>query len=110
MKLARHILAVPVVMSLIWASAAEAQSRRISFSGCVRPSLERGCLVVHSGEVIFNVSAARPRPRLGRWIAGSGIRAYGATMCNQGVRLTAIRWHYVRRLCRPLPPPHRPGY
>ena len=99
MKKARHIFAVPVLGSLIWASSVAAVPPRMSFSGCVRPGLERGCLVVHSGEVVFTVSSAQPRPRLGRWIAGSGIRAGGPTMCMQGVALTAIRWHYVRRLC-----------
>lgn len=112
MKMVRHIFAVPVLVSMIWTSAAAAQGPRINFSGCVRPAVPRGCLVVHSGEVLFNVSAARPRPGLNRWIAGSGIRAPGPTICTQGVQLTAIRWHYVRRPCpripTPLPsPPHR---
>ncbi|MEA3029867.1 MAG: hypothetical protein QOG13_1192 [Sphingomonadales bacterium] len=105
MKKARHIFVVPVLGSLIWASAAAAVPPRISFSGCVRPGVEHRCLVVHSGEVLFNVTAARPRPALNRWIAGSGIRAGGATICMQGVQLTAIRWHYVRRLCPAARPP-----
>jgi hypothetical protein len=103
MKKARHIFAVPVLGALIWASTAAAVPPRVSFSGCVRPGVERGCLIVHSGQVLFNVTAARPRPALNRWIAGSGLRADGPTICMQGVRLTAIRWHYVRRLCPPLP-------
>jgi hypothetical protein len=107
MKKMAHIFAVPVLVSLIWASAAEAKPPRINFSGCVRPGVESGCLIVNSGQVLFNVSAARPRPRLNRWIVGSGLRASGVTFCQQGVALTAVRWHYVRRLCRPLPLPPR---
>jgi hypothetical protein len=108
MKRARYIFAVPVLASLILASAAEAQRQppRINFDGCVRPGVVRGCLIVHSGQVLFDVSAARPRPRLNRWIAGYGTRDNGPNICRQGVRLRAIRWHYVRRLC---PPPGRPG-
>jgi hypothetical protein len=105
MKKARHIFAVPILVSLIWASAAEAQRQppRINFSGCVRPGVERGCLMVHSGHVLFDVTGARPRPGLNRWIAGYGTRDNGMTTCQQGVRLRAIRWHYVRRLCPRIP-------
>jgi hypothetical protein len=105
MKKARYILAVPVLASLIWASgaAAQRQSPRINFSGCVRPGVENRCLIVHSGQVLFDVTAAQPRPGLNRWIAGYGARDPGMNPCQQGVRLRAIRWHYVRRLCPRLP-------
>lgn len=112
MKKARHIFAVPVLVSLIWASAAEAQRQppRIDFSGCVRTGIEDRCLILYSGQVLFDVTAARPRPGLNRWIAGYGTRFNGMTICQQGVPLTAIRWHYVRRPCPRMPlivPAHR---
>jgi hypothetical protein len=105
MKKAHYIFAVSVLVSLISAPVAEAQRQppRINFSGCVRPGVVRGCLMVYSGRVLFDVTAARPRPGLNRWIAGYGVRDGGLNRCQQGVRLTAIRWHYVRRLC-PRPP------
>jgi hypothetical protein len=105
MKKTAHIFAVPVLVSLIWASAAEAQRQppRINFSGCVRPGVENRCLMVYSGQVLFDVTAALPRPGLGRWIAGYGTRDGAPNLCQQGVRLRAIRWHYVRRLCPRIP-------
>lgn len=108
MKKSVRIFAVPILASLIWSSAAEAQRQapRINFSGCVRPGVEAGCLIVHSGQVLFDVSAARPRPGLHRWIAGYGTRDNGMSFCQQGVRLRAIHWNYVRRPCPRIP---RPG-
>lgn len=105
MKKAARIFAVPVLVSMIWSAAAEAQRQppRINFGGCVRPGVVNGCLMVHSGEVLFDVSGARPRPGLNRWIEGYGTRDNGMNICQQGVRLTAIRWHYVRRLCPRIP-------
>lgn len=105
MKKPARIFAVPILVSLIWSSAAEAQRQapRINFSGCVRPGVENGCRMVHSGQVLFDVTAAQPRPGLNRWIAGYGTRDNGMTTCQQGVRLRAIRWHYVRRLCPRIP-------
>ena len=104
MKKAPHIFVVPALAALIWASAA-AQPRPVRFNGCVRAGVTPGCRIVHSGEVLFNVSAARPRPRLDRWITGTGMTGPEVTRCNQGVPLTAVSWHYVRRQCPPAPPP-----
>jgi hypothetical protein len=108
MKKAARIFAVPIFLSMIWSAAAEAQRQppRINFSGCVRPGVENGCLIVHSGQVLFDVTGAQPRPGLNRWIAGYGTRDNGMTTCQQGVRLRAIRWNYVRRPCPRIP---RPG-
>jgi hypothetical protein len=107
MKKAARILAVPVLVSMLWSAAAAAEAQRqpprIHFNGCVRPGVEHGCLIVRSGQVLFDVTAARPRPGLNRWIAGDGIRDNGMSTCQQGVRLRAIHWHYLRRPCPPVP-------
>lgn len=108
MKKASRIFVVSALVSLVWVSTAAAQPRPVRFSGCVRAGVTPACRIVHSGEVTFNVSTARPRPRLDRWIAGTGFTGPEVTSCNQGATLTAVSWHYVRRECPPAPPPQRP--
>lgn len=105
MKKAPRIFVVPILVSLVWASAAAAQPRPVRFNGCVREGVTPGCRIVHSGAAQFNVSTARPRPRLNRWIAGTGLTGPEVTLCGQGVALTAVSWHYVRRECPPAPQP-----
>ena len=109
MKKAARIFVVSLLASLVWASTVAAQPRQMRFSGCVRAGVAPGCRIVHSGAVMFNVSTARPRPRLDRWIMGTGFTSAEVTSCNQGVPLRAVSWHYVRRQCPPAaPPPQRP--
>ena len=107
MKKLSHVFALPVLAALVWSSIAAAVPGPVRFRGCVRPGVEPGCLTVHSGQVIFNISAARPRPAMGRAIAGYGIRTGGVGFCP-GVRLTNIHWRYIRLRCPPLHPrPYR---
>jgi hypothetical protein len=110
MKKLPQILAIPALAALILSSAADAASAVVRFSGCVRPGVEHNCLIVHSGQVLFNVTAAHPRPPLNRGISGYGTRWAGPTTCMQGVALSNIHWQLIRLQCPPLPLPaaHRP--
>ncbi len=105
MAKASPIFVVPALVALACAAAAEAQPRQVRFDGCVRAGVAPGCRIVHSGAAMFNVSTARPRPRLDRWIAGTGFTGAEVTSCNQGVPLTAVSWRYVRRQCPPAAAP-----
>jgi hypothetical protein len=90
-------LAATAALSLLSASAAEAKT--VSFSGCVYRGVESSCLMVRSGGTVYNISAARPRPGVGRAIAGTGSIFTGPTICLQGTTLTRISWHYTKVLC-----------
>jgi hypothetical protein len=102
----RSIVAVPLLFALACASVADAKARRVQFSGCVRPGVEHGCLIVRSGAGTYNVTAARPAPQPYTGISGSGVPG-GVSHCMQGVVLTAIRWQPNRLYC-PRPGAHRP--
>lgn len=90
-------LAATAALSLVGASAAEAKT--VSFSGCTYRGVEAGCLMVKSGGAVYNISAARPRPGVGRAIAGTGSLFTGPTTCMQGTALTRISWHYTKMFC-----------
>jgi len=90
-------LAAAAAASMVGAAAAE--PRQKNFSGCTYRGAERGCLMVPGGARGYDISTARPRPGLGRAIAGSGWTFDGPTTCMEGVRLVKIRWHYTKMLC-----------
>ena len=99
MKKRPHVFAVPVLLSLIGSSAAASGPAPQPFSGCVRAGVEHNCLMVQSGAALYDITAANPRPAIGRWISGTGIRAGGINICQQGIVLRRPQWHYVRRAC-----------
>ncbi|MBV9932496.1 MAG: hypothetical protein JO013_16340 [Alphaproteobacteria bacterium] len=90
-------LAAAAAVSMVGTAAAE--PRQVQFAGCVYRGTEGGCLMVRSGTRVYDISTAKPRPNVGRAIAGSGWTFAGPTTCMEGTRLVKIRWHYTRRLC-----------
>lgn len=104
MSITSWIVAATAALSLVGVSAAEAKT--VSFSGCVYRGVEASCLMVRSGGAVYNISAARPRPGVGRPIAGTGWLFTGPTTCMQGTTLTRISWHYTKMLC-PLERPRK---
>jgi hypothetical protein len=91
--------AVFVAISLCGSAVASAKTVPVSFAGCTFAGVEGGCLMVRSGTKIYNISAAQPRPALGRAIAGTGTVHNGPTTCMQGTPLKTISWHYIHKLC-----------
>jgi len=81
------------------AGGAAAEPRQMNFSGCTYRGVEQGCLMVPGGARGYDISAAQPRPAVGRAIAGSGWTFSGPTKCMEGVRLVKVRWHYTKMLC-----------
>lgn len=88
-----------VAISLCGSSVASAKAMQVNFAGCTFAGVEGGCTMVRSGTKIYDITAAQPKPALGRFIAGTGTVHSGPTTCQQGTALKSIRWHYVRRLC-----------
>ena len=91
--------ALAAAISVCGSSIASAKTVQASFAGCTFAGVEMGCLMVQSGAKVYNISAAQPKPALGRAIAGTGTVHNGPTTCMQGTPLKNIRWHYVRKLC-----------
>jgi hypothetical protein len=68
----------------------------ISGVGCTQSGVESGCTAVNAeGGASYNISAANPKPDLGKRINFSGTRATGGASFCSGTRLENIRWSYV---------------
>jgi hypothetical protein len=97
MRKTNWALAAVAAVATVGGSAAEAKT--ISFSGCTVAGVEHGCLMLRDGPRTYDITAAKPRPLVGRAIAGTGTRFTGPTTCQQGIRLANVRWHYTKMLC-----------
>lgn len=86
---------------LLLASSVATPAMADDFNGCAFRGVDTTCLMVRSGRNTFNVTAARPRPDLGRHlgIVGAGTRSGKVSSCGQGIVLENIHWSYTRQQC-----------
>ena len=78
------------------AGAAQAQQRR-NFCGVVRVRT-RACLVVPGGiadNAVFDITSAKPRPRRGAMISGSGFERGFSNCIRADRRLSQVTWRRV---------------
>jgi len=66
-----------------------------SFCGTVANLTESGCIGVKSsnisGERLYEITSANPKPTIGTLIAGSGTTG-GMTSCMEGIHLNTVKW------------------
>ncbi len=63
--------------------------------------VEVNCLVLKGPDnVVYDISAAKPRPRLGyRAVQLSGTKSHKLGICQQGPILENIQWSYTTTKC-----------
>jgi hypothetical protein len=66
-----------------------------SFCSPVIALVEGGCIGVHGGTTLYEISSANPKPTVGQLISGSGTPSGAPTFCQQGTHLINVTWHVV---------------
>jgi hypothetical protein len=73
---------------------------KVTASGCPTPGIEDSCPILQQGNVSYDISAARPRPRAGYMaIRLSATKSSKLGICQQGVILEDIQWSYTNEKC-----------
>jgi hypothetical protein len=72
----------------------------VTANGCPITGVEANCLILKQGSVSYDISAARPRPRVGYMaIRLSATKSNKLGFCQQGVILEDIQWTYTNEKC-----------
>jgi len=92
-------VALAAITAVVVAGSLPATAETVTFRGCPVRATE-GCLIVRNGAIVYNVSSARPAPRIGyRAIAVTADISGSIGLCF-AKPLDHIRWHYIRQRCR----------
>jgi hypothetical protein len=87
---------IAAIAALVAAASLPATAETVKFTGCPVRAAE-GCLIVRNGAIVYNISSARPSPRVGyRAIAVTADISGGIGLCF-AKPLDHIRWRYIRR-------------
>src|SRR5215813_6617061 len=88
-------IAIAAITAVVAATSLPATAETVKFAGCPVRAAE-GCLIVRNGAIVYNISSARPSPRVGyRAIAVKADIAGGIGLCF-AKPLDHIRWRYLR--------------
>ena len=74
---------------------------RVNLVGCPTAGVEMNCLFLKGPDnVLYDISAAKPRPRLGYMaVQLSGGKSHKLGICQQGAVLEDIQWRYTKEKC-----------
>ena len=74
---------------------------KVIVEGCPVPGTEMNCLVLRGRDnVTYDISAAKPRPAIGRAVHLTGTKSSRLGICQQGIILDDIRWSYTEEKCQ----------
>src|SRR5262249_37084377 len=91
--------AFPAITAVGLARSIPAAAETVKFTGCPVVAAER-CLIVRNGAVVYNISSARPAPRVGYRAISVTADISGSIGLCFAKPLDHIRWHYIRQRCR----------
>ena len=82
------------------AVASTAKAEDVIVEGCAIAGVENGCVMLRSGDKLYNITAAQPKPQIGTAGRVQGTVSNGASLCMQGSILSPARWQPIPdRLC-----------
>jgi hypothetical protein len=67
-------------------------AEEVVVSGCVEQGVEGRCLILRSGNKVYDITAASPRPQVGTYGVVSGSVSHNPAICMQGTRLSPAKW------------------
>jgi len=85
-------VAIATVLALAAASFGPARAETVTASGCVAKGVENGCLMLSSGDKTYNITSAKPTPKVGTYGTVSGTVSEQASICQQGTLLSPATW------------------
>ena len=83
-----------------------ARADDVTITGCAQAGVESGCVVLNSGSTLYNITAAKPAPKLGVPGTVTGTVFSGASFCQQGIILSPASWTPVTGATCPDAAPH----
>src|SRR5262245_41878656 len=91
-----HKVAIAAIAAVVAAASLPATAETVNFAGCPVRAAE-GCLIVRNGAIVYNISSARPVPRVGYRAIGVTADISGSIGLCFAKPLDHIRWRYIRR-------------
>jgi hypothetical protein len=77
-----------------------AAQEQVTVTGCPVSGIEMGCLVLKRNTVTYDISAAKPKPRVGYLaVQLRGTKSNKLGICQQGMILEDIQWSYTKEKC-----------
>ncbi len=64
----------------------------ITASGCASAGVEAGCIMIESDGVIYDITAAQPKPEPGTFGTVKGLASDKMSICQQGKILDPAQW------------------
>jgi hypothetical protein len=64
----------------------------ITTSGCATAGVEAGCVMLESGGVVYDITAAKPKPEPGTFGTVKGSADGKVSICQQGTILDPAQW------------------
>jgi hypothetical protein len=91
---------VAICLALAAGVTNSSAQEQVIASGCPTLGIEDSCLISKQGNISYDISAARPRPRVGYMaIRLSATKSSKLGICQQGVILEDIQWSYTNERC-----------
>ena len=79
-----------------------ARADDVTITGCAQAGVESGCVVMNSGGTLYNITAAKPAPKIGAAGRVTGtVLADSASFCQQGTILAPATWAAVDGIACP---------
>jgi hypothetical protein len=88
----RQSLRVAVAIAACIVLARGALAVDITTSGCATAGVEAGCVMLESGGVVYDITAAKPKPEPGTFGTVKGSADGKVSICQQGTILDPAQW------------------
>ena len=64
----------------------------VTLRGCASAGVEAGCVMLEMGGVVYDITAAKPKPEPGTFGTVTGSTSDKVSMCQQGTILDPAEW------------------
>ena len=97
-------IAVALTLAVAFAPVA-GRAADVIITGCPQAGVEAGCIVLNAGGTLYNVTAAKPAPKIGAPTRVTGTISNGVSLCQQGVILSPATSEPADGIACPATPP-----
>jgi hypothetical protein len=95
-----HMKAIVAVAILSYvAGASEARAEDVTVLGCARIGVSAGCIILKSKGKTYNITGAKPTPKLNSYGKVTGTVTSNPSSCNQGTALANATWTEMGDMC-----------
>lgn len=88
----RYLTTLAIAALACATGAFSAEAKEVTVSGCAIAGVEAGCIVIVNKQQAYNISSAKPTPKIGTYGTVTGVVSDGMSFCMQGVILKPASW------------------